>query len=169
MLAIRSVYTNRILSSVYFNQIADKIHRILKQRNNLMMWNLFRRFYWWNDRMIQTGIFVQWYSPFTVRLTDGYTDRTCPLVIPSVKANKPTLCQLSPPLFLLLPPHPNSPLPNCKQPPTPLKISPFSQHKHSSFLYFCTWSQHPFSDLLWILSFFISKLIYPFLILTFKC
>jgi len=39
----------------------------------------------------------------------------------------------------------------------PLKISPSSQHKHSSCLYFCTWSQHPFSDLLWILSFFVSK------------
>jgi hypothetical protein len=134
--------------------MADGIHRILKQINSLMTWNFFRRFYRWSDRRIQTGISVQLYDPFTIRLTDGYTDRMCPSVIPLVKANKSTLCRLCPPLFLLLLPHPNFPLPNCKQPPTPLKIFLFSQHKHSSFLYFCTWSQHSFSDLLWILSFF---------------
>jgi len=122
-----------------------------------MTCNFFRRFYRWNDRGIQTRISIQWRDPFTVRITDGYTDRTCPSKIPSVKANISTICRLSPPLFLLLLPHPNSPLSNCKQPPTPLKVSPSSQHKHPSFLYFCTWSQHPFFDLLWILSFFVSK------------
>ena len=39
---------------------------------------------------------------------------------------------------------PSSPLTNCKQAPTPPKnISLFL--KHSSFLYFCMWSQHLFS------------------------
>jgi hypothetical protein len=63
--------------------------------------------------------------PFTNRIVDGITNKISPSVIPSVKVNTSPLCRPSPPLFLLLLPHPNSPLPNCKQPP-PLKISPSS-------------------------------------------
>jgi len=84
-----------------WHRIADRIYRILKKRNNVMTWNFFRWFYRQNDRGIQTGIYVQWRVPFTVKITDGYTDRTCPSVIPSVKANIFALCRLSP-LFLLL-------------------------------------------------------------------
>jgi len=122
----------------------------LKSYNGVMTWIFFRRFYRRNDRGIQTGISVQWCNTFTGGITDG----TCPSVIPSVKVNIYPLCRHSLPLFLLLLPHPTSPLPNCSQPPIP--TLPSSQHKHSSFLYFCTWSQHPF---LWILSFFVSKFI----------
>jgi hypothetical protein len=38
-------------------------------------------------------------------------------VIPSAKVNISLLCRPFPPLFLLLLPHPNSSLPNYKQPP----------------------------------------------------
>jgi len=114
--------------------------------------DFFRRFYRQNYQGIQTGIAVQWRGTSTGDITDEYTDGTCPSVIPSVKASIYPLCRHSLPLFLLLLPHPTSPLLNCSQPPIP--TLPSSQHKHSSFLYFCTWSQHPF---LWILLFFISK------------
>jgi hypothetical protein len=126
---ILSVYTNRTLLSVIITDDIDfighvvgmtnEIYRILKKRNSLMTWNFFRWFYRRNDRGIQIGISVQWRDPFTIRITDGYTNKTCLSVIPSVKANISTLCRLSPPLFLLLLPHHNSPLLNCKQPPTP--------------------------------------------------
>jgi len=56
-------------------------------------------------------------------------------VIPLVRVNISSLYLPSPPLFLRLLPHLNSPLSNCKQPP-PLKISTSSQHK-SSFYNFC--------------------------------
>ena len=149
---MRSVYTDGLILSVYTDRIADRIYRILKRRNNVMTWNFFRRFYRQNDQGIQTGISVQWCDAFTVRITDGYTDRTYPSVIPSIKANISTLCRLFPPLFLLLPPHPNSP-PSQTATNHPSQLSPSSQHKHSSFF---TTSVNPIT-LLWILSFFVSK------------
>jgi hypothetical protein len=109
---ILSVYTDRLLLSVI---IADGIYRILKRSNDVMTWNFFKWCYRQNDRGIQIGISVQWRGPFIVRITD----ETCLLVIPSVKANIYTLCWLSPPLFLLFLPHPDSSLPNCNQPPIP--------------------------------------------------
>jgi len=81
-----------------------------------------------------------------------YTDKHVLLGIPSVKVNK---YPCSDTLFLYfsfffpIPPLPSQTVAN-----HPSQLSPSSQHQHSSFLYFCTWSQHPF---LWILSFFISK------------
>ena len=110
-------YTDRPF--LYTDRIADGIYIILKKRNSVMTWNFFRWFYRWNDQGIQTGISVQWHGPFTITITDGYTDGTWPLVIPSVKANIYTLCRLSPPLFLLLLPRANSPLPNYNQLPIP--------------------------------------------------
>jgi len=151
-----SIFTNwyspSVTSSVYTDHIADgrDIFFWKLQRGDDM--DFFKRFYQWNYWGIQTGIAVHRRGTSTNRITDGYTDGMCPLVIPSVKASIYPLCRHSLPLFLLLLPHPTSPLPNCSQPPIP--TLPSSQHKHSSFLYFCTWSQHPF---LWILSFFVSK------------
>ena len=49
---------------------------------------------------------------------------------------------------------PIPPLPSRTATNHPSQLPPSSQHKHSSFLYFCTWSQLPF---LWILLFFVSK------------
>jgi hypothetical protein len=80
------------------------------------------RFYRWNHWGIQTRISVQWRDQFSVRIANGITDRMNPSVIPSAKVNILPLCWPSPPIFLLLLPHPNSPLPNCKQPPPPKKI-----------------------------------------------
>jgi len=112
----------------------------LQRRDDM---DFFRWFYRWNYRGIQIGIAVQRRGTSISRITDGYTDRTCPSVIPSVKASIYWLCWHSLPLFLLLlplllphHPHPTSPLPNCSQPPIP--TLPSSQHKYSSFLYFCT-------------------------------
>jgi hypothetical protein len=145
----RLVYTDGLLSSVYTDHIANGIYRILKRWNSVMTWSFFKRFYRWNDRGIQTGIFVQWRGPFTVRMTDGYTDGTCSLMIPSVIAKIYPLCRLSPPLFLLLLPHPNSPLPN--SPPllnTSTQVSYTFVHGHNI---------RSLINLLWILSFFLSK------------
>jgi hypothetical protein len=111
---MRSIYTDGISPSVYTDYITNEIYIILKRWNDVMTLDFFRWFYRRNDREIQTGISVQWRGPFTVRITD----RTCLSVIPSVKTNIYPLYRLSPPLFLLLP-HPNSPLPNCNQPPIP--------------------------------------------------
>jgi len=113
--AIRSVYTEGRILSVYTDRIADGLYRFLKSCNNVMTWIFFIWFYRRNDWGIQTEISVQWRGTVTCGLTDG----TCPLMIPSVKANIYSLCRLSLPLFLLLLPHPNSPLPNCSQPPIP--------------------------------------------------
>ena len=94
------------------------------------------------------------------RITNGYTDRMCPLVIPLVKANISLRCRPFPPLFLHLLPHPNSPLPNCKQPPPQKKKNLYPPLLNTSHLLVLLWSQHPCSDLLWILSFFVSKSIF---------
>jgi len=152
MSAIRSVYANGILLSVYTDRSADGLYSFFGKLQRCDDMDFFRWFYQWNDWGIQTGILVEWRETITSGITDGYTNGTCPSVLPSVKVNIYPLCRHSLPLFLLLLPHPTSPFPNCRQPPIP--TLPSSQHKHSSFLYFCTWSQHTF---LWILSFFISK------------
>jgi len=154
------------MSSVCTDRITDRRYSFFGKLQRCDDVDFFRWFYRRNYRGIQTGIVVQWRATFTSGITDGYTDGNVPSVIPSVKASIYPLCRHSLPLFLLLLPlllpHPTSPLPNCSQPPIPTLSS--SQHKHSSFLYFFTWSQHPF---LWILSFFVSKSI--LLVLTFKC
>ena len=109
--------------------------------NSVMTWIFFRRIYRRKYRGFQTRIAVQ----RRVASIGGITDGKFLSVSPSVKASTYWLCRHSLPLFLLLLPiflpHPTSPLPNCSQPPIP--TLPSSQHKHSSFLYFCTWSQHP--------------------------
>jgi len=88
---------------------------------------------------IQTGISVQWRDLFTIRMADGIH----PSVSPSAKVNIWPPCRPSPPLFLLLLPHPT--LPYCKQPAPPKKISLFSAQQ-VIFLE-VLWSQHPCSDL----------------------
>jgi len=142
--AIRSVSTDEIRPLVYTDRIADERYSFFGKLQRCDDMDFFKQFYGQNYWGIQTGIVVQWRGTST--------GGTCPSVIPSVKASIYPLCRHSLPLFLLLLPHPTSPLPNCSQPP--VLTLPSSQHKHSSFLYFCTWSQHPF---LWILSFFVSK------------
>jgi len=86
----------------------------LKSCNDMMMWIFFGWFYRRNDRGIQTGISVQWHGTFTGEITDGYTDRNFPSVIPSVKVNIYPLCRHSIPLFSFFFPIP----------PPPLKLQP---------------------------------------------
>jgi hypothetical protein len=117
---IRSVYTEKICPSVYTDRIADGLYSFFEKLQRCDEVDFFfRQFYRRNDRGIQTGISVQWRGTVTSGLTGGYTDGTCPSVNASVKANIYPLCRHSLPLFLLLLPHPNSPLPNCSQPPIP--------------------------------------------------
>jgi hypothetical protein len=76
---------------------------------------------WQTHRGIQTGISVQCRDLFTVRMGDG--------IHQSAKVNIWPPCRPSPPLFLLLLPHPNSPLLQTTSPlPPPKKKSPSSQH-----------------------------------------
>ena len=98
------------------------------------------RFYRRNYQEIQIGISVQWRDRFTVRMADGITDRMSPSVIPSVKVNISPLCRPSPPLFLLLLPHPISPLPNCKQPAPPKKNLHLLSTSHISLSFMVTTS-----------------------------
>jgi len=105
--------------SVYTDRIADGSCRFLKSCNGVITLIFFRWFYRRKDWGIQIGISVQWRGTVTGGLTDGYTDRTFMSVIPSVKTNIYPFCRLSLSLFLLLLPHPNSPLSNCSQPPIP--------------------------------------------------
>jgi len=97
--------------SIYRRNTVVGIYRLNYRRNSLT-WKFLPVILPTNHRGIQTGIFVQWRDQFTVRGVDNITDRMSPSVIPSAKVNISTLCQPSPPLFLLLLPHPNSPLPS---------------------------------------------------------
>ena len=94
--------------------------------NSGMTWIIFRRIYRRKYRGIQTRTAKQG----RVANTGGITDGIFPSVIPSEKpvytGSADTLSS-SLPLFLLLLPHPTSPLPNCSQPP--ISTLPSSQHK----------------------------------------
>jgi hypothetical protein len=96
-----------------------------------------------NHRGIQNEISVQWRALFTVRIANGITDEIIMSVNPSAKVNICPFCRLSPPVFLLLLPNPNSPLLQTTTPPK--KISLFSAQQ-VIFLE-VLWSQHPCSDL----------------------
>jgi len=133
--------------SVYTDRIADELCRFLKSCNGVMTLIFFRWFYRQKDRGIQTGISIQWRDTVTDGLTDGYIDGIFLSVIPSVKANIYPLCDslflyfsFFFPFFFLIPTLPSQTIANHLS-----QLSPSSQHKHSSFLYFCTWSQHSFS------------------------
>ena len=91
-------------------------------------------------------------------MADEITDRIHPSVSLSAKVNIWALCRPLPPLFLLLLPHPNSPLLQTTSPPSK-KTSPSSQHKKSYFLKFCG---HNIRILIyrWILSVFVSNSIF---------
>jgi hypothetical protein len=111
-----------------------------------------------NHRGIQIGISVQWRDRFTVRMADGITDRSSPSVIPSAKLNIWSLFWPSPPPFLLLLPHPNSPLLQTTSPPTQKKNLPLLSTSHISLSFVVTTSVFWFADgfykfLLVILSF----------------
>jgi hypothetical protein len=80
-------------------------------------WSILRSNCWRTHRGIQTGISMQWRDLFTVRITDG--------IRLSAKVNIWPLYRPSPPLFLLLLPHPNSRLLQTTTPPKK-KISLFS-------------------------------------------
>ena len=92
-----------------------------------------------NHRGIQNSSSVRWRAMFTVRLADGITDG----IWPSAKVNISTRCRSSPPLFLLLLPHLNSPQLQTTSPPK--KISLFSAQQVIFLEVFS--SQHPYSDL----------------------
>ena len=91
-------------------------------------------------------------------MVDEITDGIHPSVSPSAKVNIWALYRPLPPLFLLLLPHPNSPLLQTTSPPSKKK-SPSSQHKKSYFLKFCG---HNIRILIyrWILSVFVSNSIF---------
>ena len=125
------VYTDGIRSSVYTDWITDEIYKIWREK--MVWWR--GGFCWQFYRGIQTGVSVQWHDQFTVRITDGIIEKMSPLVIPSTKVNISPLCRPSPPLFLLLLFHPNSPLPNCKQLPPQKKFSS-SQQKSYFFKFY---------------------------------
>jgi hypothetical protein len=132
------VYTNQIILSIYIYEITDGIFRIKKKT---VRWHgsFCGRFYWRNYWGIQTGIFVEWRDQFTIKIADEISDRSSPSVIPSAKMNISPLCRPSPPLFLILLHHPNSPLPNCKQPPKK-KISPLLNTSYISLSFVVTTS-----------------------------
>ena len=153
---IQSLYTDGIIRSVYTDGITDGIFRIKKMGCSLtwkflqailstdsprdsnreictVTWPIHCQTYRRNHQGIQTGIFVQWSGRFTVRIADESANRSSPSVIPSVKVNKWPLCQPSPSLFLHLLLHPNSPLPNYKQPaPHKKKNLPLLSTSHIS-------------------------------------
>jgi hypothetical protein len=140
--AIRSVYTDGIILSVYINRIAIGIYRILKRSNDVMTWNFFRWFYQRNDREIQTRISVQWRGPFTVGITDREYRRH---LFINDSIGKSQYIHTLPTLSFSISPS-ISTLPSQIATNHPSQLSPSSQHQHSSFLYFHTWSQHPFFD-----------------------
>ena len=132
---IQSVYTDEILRSIYPMELQTKYSEFKKKKTVCWRGTFYGRFYQWNHWGIQTWISMQWRDQFSVRIVDGITDRNSPSVIPSTKVNISPLSRLSPPLFLILLPRPNSLIPNCKQPP-PKKKSLSSQHK-VYFFKFC--------------------------------
>ena len=115
---IRSVFIDGPFLSAHTDRITDGLNRFLEVAT--MWWHgfFFKQFYWQNGWEIQTGISVQWCGIVTSEITNGYTDETCPSVIPSVKANIYPLCWHSLPLFLLLLPHPTHLSPPKLQPTT---------------------------------------------------
>jgi len=98
-----------------------------------------------NHRGIQNEISVQWRALFTVRIANGITDEIIMSVNPSAKVNICPFYRLSPPVFLLLLPNPNSPL---LQTTTPLeKNLPFlSTTSHISWCFVVTTSVFWFTD-----------------------
>ena len=155
---IPPVYTDGHIRSVFVDGMTDGIFRIKKKSGSLtwrflrvilptesprdskrqlrtLTWPIHRLKCQRNHREIQTGISVQWRALFIVRIADGITNGIILSVNPSVKVNICQLCGPSPPLFLLLLSHPNSPLLQTTSPPK--KRSPSSQHNKSYFLKFC--------------------------------
>jgi len=97
-----------------------------------------------NHRGIQTRSSVQWRALFTVRMADGLTDGIILSVSLLVKVNIYPLCRPSPFLFLLLLPHPNSPLLQSTSPQKKIFLFSAQQVIFLEVL----WSQHPCFDLL---------------------
>jgi hypothetical protein len=110
----------------------------------------------WNHRGIQNGSSVRWRALFTVRRADGITDRIVSSVKPSTKVNISLLYQPSPPLFLLLLPHLNSPQLQTTSPPK--KNLPLLSTSHISWSLLVTTSVFWFTD--GFLSVFVSNFIF---------
>ena len=110
-----------------------------------------------NHRGIQNEISVQWRALFTVRIANGITDEIIMSVNPSAKVNICPFYRLSPPVFLLLLPNPNSSYLQTTSPPK--QKSPSSQHNKLYFLKFCG---HSIRVLIYrrILSVFVSNSIF---------
>jgi len=128
-------------------------------KNKVVQWrgSFCGRFYWWNCRGIQTGIFVQWCVPFTGRIVDAITDEIFSLMIPSVNLNiSPRRLPSSPLFLLLLPPslHLN------KLSPPKLQITP--PPKHPSLLN----TNHP--SLFFVVTASVSSFIVDFVIFVSK-
>ena len=117
--------------------------RDLKRQLRTVTWPVHRLKCRRNYRGIQNGRSVRWRVLFAVRIADRLTDRICPSVKPSEKVNICPLCRPSPPLFLLLLPHPNSPQLQTTTPPKKIFLFSAQQVIFLEVL----WSQHPCSDL----------------------
>jgi hypothetical protein len=155
---IPPVYTDEHIQSVFTDGMTDRKFRI-KKKSGSLTWRFLRvilptelprdskrqlRTVTWpfhrlkcqrNYQGIQTKISVQWCALFTVRIANELTDRIMSLMNPSVKVNICPLCRPSPPLFLLLLPHPNSPLLQTTTPPkTNLPLLNTTSHISWSFV-----------------------------------
>ena len=112
-----------------------------------------------NHRGIQNDRSVRWRVTFAVRIADRLTNKILPSLKPLENVNTCPLYQSSPPLFLLLLPHLNSPHLQTTSHPLQKKKSPSSQHNKLYFLKFCGHNIHVLIYRL-ILSIFISNFIF---------
>jgi len=150
--AIRSVYTDKVCPSIYTDSITYGLNSFfgkLQWRDDVDFFQMILPMEWPRDSNWDLRT-VTWHCH---RRTHQQVYRRNVSVGDSIGKSEyiPTLPTL---LLYFSSFFPIPPLPSQTTANHPSQLSPSSQHKHSSFLYFCTWSQHLF---LWILSFFVSK------------
>jgi hypothetical protein len=152
---LQSVTTNGNFLSVVTDWITNEKVFEFKKKDGSLMWRFWRvifsdgfkttaRTVTWlvrrlhcrrNHQGIWNGRSVRWRVNFSIRITDGITDRISS-VKPSEKVNICQLCLPSPPLFLLLLPNPNSPHLQTTSPPSP----PNKNLPHISTTSYISWS-----------------------------
>jgi len=91
------------------------------------------------DSHSATWHFHRWNDQWKVSIGDSIGKSQYMLTLPTLSSSVSP--SFSPSHLSPLPSPLSPPLPNYNQ--TSIPTLPSSQHKHSSFLYFCTWSQHP--------------------------
>ena len=150
--AIRSVYTDEISSLVYTNRITDRLYSFLECCNGVMTWIFFQTLIqteWPRDSNLDLRIVTWHIHRWNHRRVYRWKVSVGDSIGKSQYIPSADTLFLYFSFFFPIPPLPSQTAAN-----HPSQLSPSSQHKHSSFLYFRTWSQHLF---LWILSFFVSK------------